>query len=148
MSASQLAGPYELYLTLGTLVPLAMVAAAPLAVGGWLITAGLGAPDTRRGKISVALPATLLALGVGVGVSGGRMLAGARRPVFVAALVVAAQNFDADVITYLMVIAVIGLVVLMPAAGELGKRSPKAPEEAEDVPPGEEMPEEASEEQK
>ncbi len=39
-----------------------------------------------------------------------------------AALVVAAQNFDADVITYVMVIAIIGLVVLMPAAGELGKR--------------------------
>ena len=39
-----------------------------------------------------------------------------------AALVVAAQNFSADVITYLMVIAIIGLVVLMPAAGELGKR--------------------------
>jgi BASS family bile acid:Na+ symporter len=39
-----------------------------------------------------------------------------------AALVVAGQNFGPDVITYLMVIAVIGLVVLMPAAGELGKR--------------------------
>lgn len=39
-----------------------------------------------------------------------------------AALVVAGQNFDLDVITYLMVIAVIGLVVLMPTAGELGKR--------------------------
>ncbi|MDX1414303.1 MAG: bile acid:sodium symporter [Candidatus Promineifilaceae bacterium] len=39
-----------------------------------------------------------------------------------AALVVAAQNFDSDVITYLMVIAVIGLVILMPAAGEIGKR--------------------------
>jgi BASS family bile acid:Na+ symporter len=39
-----------------------------------------------------------------------------------AALVVAAQNFDTDVITYLMVIAIIGLVILMPAAGELGKR--------------------------
>jgi BASS family bile acid:Na+ symporter len=43
-----------------------------------------------------------------------------------AALVVAAQNFDSNVITYLMVIAVIGLVVLMPAAGELGKRSQTA----------------------
>jgi predicted Na+-dependent transporter len=43
-----------------------------------------------------------------------------------AALVVAAGNFDADVITYLMVIAVIGLVVLMPAAGELGKRAKAA----------------------
>lgn len=40
-----------------------------------------------------------------------------------AALVVAGQNFSADVITYVMVIAIIGLVVLMPAAGELGKRS-------------------------
>jgi BASS family bile acid:Na+ symporter len=43
-----------------------------------------------------------------------------------AALVVAAQNFDSDVITYLMVIALIGLVILMPAAGELGKRKTKA----------------------
>jgi predicted Na+-dependent transporter len=40
-----------------------------------------------------------------------------------AALVVAGQNFGIDVVTYLMVIAVIGLVVLMPAAGELGKRA-------------------------
>jgi hypothetical protein len=39
-----------------------------------------------------------------------------------AALVVGAQNFDSDVVTYLLVIAVIGLVVLMPTAGELGKR--------------------------
>jgi predicted Na+-dependent transporter len=39
-----------------------------------------------------------------------------------AALVVAGQNFDTAVITYLIVIAVIGLVVLMPTAGELGKR--------------------------
>jgi len=40
-----------------------------------------------------------------------------------AALVVAGQNFGGEVITYLMVIAVIGLVVLMPLAGELGKRA-------------------------
>jgi BASS family bile acid:Na+ symporter len=40
-----------------------------------------------------------------------------------AALVVAGQNFDSDVITYLMVVAIIGFVVLFPAAGELGKRS-------------------------
>ncbi|MEA3438940.1 MAG: bile acid:sodium symporter [Chloroflexota bacterium] len=44
-----------------------------------------------------------------------------------AALVVAGQNFDMDVITYLMVIAIIGLVILMPLAGELGKRSKSAP---------------------
>ena len=40
-----------------------------------------------------------------------------------AALVVAGQIFDPDVVVYLLVIAVIGLVILMPAAGELGKRS-------------------------
>ncbi|MDX1437426.1 MAG: bile acid:sodium symporter [Anaerolineales bacterium] len=40
-----------------------------------------------------------------------------------AALVVAAQNFDADVITYVLVVGVLGFVVLMPAAGELGKRA-------------------------
>jgi predicted Na+-dependent transporter len=45
-----------------------------------------------------------------------------------AALVVAAQNFTTDVITYLLVIAIIGLVVLMPAAGEIGKRMKGAPE--------------------
>jgi BASS family bile acid:Na+ symporter len=39
-----------------------------------------------------------------------------------AALVVGAQNFSTDVITYLMVIAIISLVILMPAAGEIGKR--------------------------
>jgi BASS family bile acid:Na+ symporter len=39
-----------------------------------------------------------------------------------AALVVAGQNFDLDVITYLVVVAAIGLAILMPAAGELGKR--------------------------
>jgi ACR3 family arsenite transporter len=41
-----------------------------------------------------------------------------------AALVVAVQNFDdPNVVTYLMVMAVIGLVVLFPTAGELGKRA-------------------------
>lgn len=43
-----------------------------------------------------------------------------------AALVVAAQNFDSDVITYVMVVAIISLVVLMPTAGELGKRGQAA----------------------
>jgi BASS family bile acid:Na+ symporter len=39
-----------------------------------------------------------------------------------AALVVAGQNFTSEVITYIMVMGIIGLVVLMPAAGELGRR--------------------------
>jgi BASS family bile acid:Na+ symporter len=46
-----------------------------------------------------------------------------------AALVVAGQNFGVDVVTYLMVIAVIGLVILMPTAGELGKRARSASDE-------------------
>ena len=40
-----------------------------------------------------------------------------------AALVVAAQNFDADVLTFILVYSVIGFIVLFPTAGELGKRS-------------------------
>lgn len=50
-----------------------------------------------------------------------------------AALVVAGQNFGIDVITYLMVVAVVGLVVLMPLAGELGKRRRAVSGEEADV---------------
>lgn len=39
-----------------------------------------------------------------------------------AALVVGGQNFGIDVVTYLMVVAIVSLVILMPLAGELGKR--------------------------
>jgi len=51
-----------------------------------------------------------------------------------AALVVAGQNFTSDVITYIMVMGIIGLVVLMPTAGELGRRMRKEAPEAESVP--------------
>jgi BASS family bile acid:Na+ symporter len=67
-------------------------------------------------------------LGLGSSDSGMRSVMGlgtAQRNIS-AALVVAAQNFDPNVVTYLMVIAVIGLIILMPAAGELGKRMQKA----------------------
>ncbi len=40
-----------------------------------------------------------------------------------AAIVVAAQNFDSDVLTYILVFSLIGFVLLFPAAGEMGKRS-------------------------
>jgi BASS family bile acid:Na+ symporter len=49
-----------------------------------------------------------------------------------AALVVAGQNFDTNVITYLMVIAVIALIVLMPTAGELGRRAAAAASDGAD----------------
>jgi hypothetical protein len=37
-----------------------------------------------------------------------------------------------DVVTYLMVISIVGLVVLMPLAGELGKRSKSTPVQTPD----------------
>ncbi len=40
-----------------------------------------------------------------------------------AALVVAEQNFGLEAIAYLMVTALIGLVILMPLAVQLGKRT-------------------------
>jgi len=40
-----------------------------------------------------------------------------------AALVVAGQNFGMDVVTYLLVFSLIGLIILMPTAGELGRRT-------------------------
>ena len=44
-----------------------------------------------------------------------------------AALIVAAQNFsdDPDVIVFVMVAAILGLVILMAAGGELGRRADK-----------------------
>jgi predicted Na+-dependent transporter len=56
-----------------------------------------------------------------------------------AAIVVAAQNFgdDAEVITMVMLVGVIGLIILFAAAGELGKRSlarsPTVPDKADDA---------------
>jgi BASS family bile acid:Na+ symporter len=67
-----------------------------------------------------------LVIGYLLGGSEGRIKSvmglGAAQRNISAALVVAGQNFDSSVITYLMVMALIGLVILMPAAGELGKR--------------------------
>lgn len=40
-----------------------------------------------------------------------------------AALVVGAQNFSGEALTYVIVIAFVGLAILMPIAGELGKRT-------------------------
>lgn len=54
-----------------------------------------------------------------------------------AAIVVAVQNFgdDAEVITMVMVVAVLGLVVLFATAGELGKRAAKTASQAGDADP-------------
>jgi BASS family bile acid:Na+ symporter len=43
-----------------------------------------------------------------------------------AAMVVAAQNFKAPTLTYVIVLAIFGLVILLPVAGEIAKRMPNA----------------------
>ena len=82
---------------------------------------------------SLGILAALIFLAVSVG--AGYLMGGSDRSIksvmalgtgqrnIAAALVVAAQNFDTDVVTYVLVFALIGFVVLFPVAGELGKRS-------------------------
>lgn len=68
---------------------------------------------------------TLLLIGYLLGREGEKRVLGlatAQRNIS-AALVVAGQNFDLEVVSYLLVVAVIGLLILMPAAGELGRRA-------------------------
>ncbi len=87
-------------------------------VGSWGILAGV---------IFIVL-ATVIGYFLGGSDSGIKsvMGLGAGQRNISAALVVAGQSFGMDVITYLMVISMVGLVVLMPLAGELGKRSKSA----------------------
>lgn len=83
-------------------------------VGTWGILAGIL-------FLLLALAVSYLMGGSDPGIKSVMGLGTAQRNIS-AALVVAAQNFDSGVITYIMVFSVIGFVILMPAAGELGKR--------------------------
>ena len=82
--------------------------------------------------ILAALIFLIVALGAGYLLGGSArsiksvMALGTGQRNLSAAIVVAAQNFDSDVLTYILVFAMIGFVVLFPAAGELGKRSKAA----------------------
>ncbi len=87
-------------------------------VGSWGILAGIL-------FILASLAIGYLLGGSDSGIKSVMGLGAAQRNI-AAALVVAGQNFDSDVMTYVMVIALISLVILMPAAGELGKRQAKA----------------------
>jgi BASS family bile acid:Na+ symporter len=89
-------------------------------VGSWGILAGII-------FLLVALVVAYLMGGSDPGVKSVMGLGTAQRNI-AAALVVAAQNFDSDVITYLMVFSVIGFIIIMPAAGEMGKRMKGAAE--------------------
>ena len=90
-------------------------------VGSWGILAGII-------FLVAALAAGYLMGGSDAGMKSVMGLGTAQRNIS-AALVVAAQNFDSDVITYIMVFSVIGFVILMPAAGELGKRKNSSEQE-------------------
>jgi len=46
-----------------------------------------------------------------------------------AALVIAGQNFSNDVITYIMVVAIVALMILLPLAGELGRKRNLTPDQ-------------------
>jgi BASS family bile acid:Na+ symporter len=71
--------------------------------------------------IVLALAAGYLIGGSDPGIKSVMGLGTAQRNI-AAALVVAVQNFNNDVVTYLIVFSVLGLIILMPIAGELGKR--------------------------
>jgi predicted Na+-dependent transporter len=81
------------------------------------------------GGLIVAIVFLLGALGLGYATGGSdpaqRSVLGlgtAQRNLS-AALVVGAQNFSAEALTYIIVIALIGLAILLPLAAELGKRT-------------------------
>ncbi|MEZ4446525.1 MAG: sulfatase-like hydrolase/transferase [Polyangiaceae bacterium] len=88
-SLAELVGPHEWLLSLGSLLPLGWLAAAPIAVVAGLSLRLLEAPvGDVKGRGLLAGLAALFGAAVGWGVSGGRLLAGSGRPIFV--LVVAA----------------------------------------------------------
>ena len=81
------------------------------------------------GGLIAAIVFLLVSLGIGY-VSGGSdptirsvLGLGTAQRNLSAALVVGAQNFSSEVLTYVIVIALIGLAILLPLAGELGRRT-------------------------
>ena len=88
LSWGEIAGPIELLVTLASLVPFALLLAVPVSVGGALLVFALERPEEPRARVLAAVPAVVLAAVVAVAVSGGRQLAGARGPIFVAVTVV------------------------------------------------------------
>ncbi|MBW2456937.1 MAG: sulfatase-like hydrolase/transferase [Deltaproteobacteria bacterium] len=90
VAREQLAGAYEVALAMLWLVPMGVVAVAAVALGGVLLVVGVEQAERRQGRVIASLLAAGLAGATAVGVSGGRLLAGGRRPLFVAAVVIAA----------------------------------------------------------
>jgi BASS family bile acid:Na+ symporter len=108
-----------------------------LVVGGIILSWSDIVDLVGGGGLLAAVVFLLVALGLGYA-SGGSDPAsrsvlglGTAQRNLSAALVVGAQNFSSEVLTYVIVIALIGLAILMPIGGELGRRSEKTEATAE-----------------
>lgn len=103
-----------------------------LVVGGVILAWSDIVDLVGTGGLLAAVVFLLVALGLGY-VSGGSDPAtrsvlglGTAQRNLSAALVVGAQNFSSEALTYVIVIALIGLAILIPVGGELGKHAEKA----------------------
>ena len=103
-----------------------------LVVGGVILAWSDIVDLVGTGGLLAAVVFLLVALGLGY-VSGGSDPAtrsvlglGTAQRNLSAALVVGAQNFSSEALTYVIVIALIGLGLFIPIGGELGKRAEKA----------------------
>jgi hypothetical protein len=92
LARRELLGPHELGLGLTSLLPLAVVAALPAAFSGAVVVATVDREPSRKRRLVLAAVVGAFALAVGWGVSGGRLLQGAGRPLFVALLVLVAMT--------------------------------------------------------
>ena len=104
-----------------------------LVVGGVILSWSDIVDLVGTGGLVAAVVFLLVALALGY-ISGGSDPAtrsvlglGTAQRNLSAALVVGAQNFSSESLTYVIVIALIGLAMFMPIAGELGKHAEKAP---------------------
>ena len=102
-----------------------------LVVGGVILAWSDIVDLVGTGGLLAAVVFLVVALGLGY-VSGGSDPAtrsvlglGTAQRNLSAALVVGAQNFSSESLTYVIVIALIGLAILMPVGGELGKQAEK-----------------------
>ena len=102
-----------------------------LVVGGVILAWSDIVDLVGTGGLLAAVVFLVVALGLGY-VSGGSDPAtrsvlglGTAQRNLSAALVVGAQNFSSEALTYVIVIALIGLVIVIPVAGELGKHAEK-----------------------
>jgi BASS family bile acid:Na+ symporter len=87
---------------LGLIGSLRILAAALFVLGMLTVGYGLGGPDRQMRSV----------LGLG---AGQRNIS--------AALVVAGGNFGTEVVTYLLIVGLITMAILMPAAGGIGRRA-------------------------